>query len=178
LYLADQYSEQAATIWEQAEGLPERYLPYRIIDAARRALVARINAEIARRERIVEAEYRRRLRLHLIDVNGVGKVPTFYGMVDEQLASLPSKIDMTAGQESGRQGSTASEVLVMLNFARRGVVAFWHFECPECGFSDAEFGGPASTGDSIHCEVCLEDGQTIRLKRWPAEEFAPDRRAA
>jgi hypothetical protein len=85
---------------------------------------------------------------------------------------------MTSGQESDRQGSIASEVLVMSNFAKRGVVAFWHFECLECGFSDAEFGGPASSYDSIHCELCLEDGQTVRLKRWAVEEFAPDRQAA
>jgi hypothetical protein len=66
----------------------------------------------------------------------------------------------------------------MSNFAKRGVVAFWHFECPECGFSDAEFGSPASSYDSIHCELCLEDGQTVRLKRWAVEEFVPDRQAA
>jgi hypothetical protein len=178
LYLADRYSEQAASVWEEADGLRERCLPYHIIDTARRALVARINAEIARRERVVEAEYGRRLRLHLIDVNGVGKVPTFYGMVDEQLASMPPKIDMTSGQESDGQRSTASEVLVMSNFAKRGVVAFWHFECQECGFSDAEFGGPASSYDSIHCELCLEDGQTVRLKRWAVEELVPERQAA
>ena len=178
MYLASKYADQAATAWEAANECPEGYLPYRIVDAARQGLVARVNAEIARRERIVEAEYRRRLRHGSIDVNGGGATPTFYGMVDEQLASAPPKLDMTSGRESDRPGSIGSEVVVMSRFIKKGVVAFWHFECPECGFSDAEFGGPASSGDSIHCEVCLEDGHDVRLRRWPAEEYVPDLQAA
>ena len=58
----------------------------------------------------------------------------------------------------------------MSEFSKKGVIALWHFQCPECGFGDAEFGGPASSGDSIHCEICMEDGHTIRLKRWPVED--------
>jgi hypothetical protein len=66
----------------------------------------------------------------------------------------------------------------MSQFEKKGVVAFWHFECPECGFSDAEFGGPALAGDSIHCEVCLEDEHLVRLNRWPTEKITPSRWAA
>jgi hypothetical protein len=177
-YLASRYADQAASAWEEANGCPEGYLPYRIVDSARRALVARIEAELARRDHLVEAEYRRRLRQGSIDANGVGHTPTFYGLVDEQLASPPPKIDMASGRESGRPGPITPEVVLMSQFVRKGVVALWHFECPECGFSDAEFGGPASSAESIHCEVCLEDGQTVRLKRWPAEENVPSLRAA
>jgi len=178
MYLASRYADEAAAEWEQSNDCPDGYLPYRIVDTARRALVARIEAELARREHLVEAEFRRRLRLGSIDINGVGDAPTFYGMVDEQLASPPPKIDMTSGPESDRPGPIAPEVLIMSQFVKKGVVAFWHFECPECGFSDAEFGGPASSAESIHCEVCLEDGQTVRLKRWPAEANVPSLRAA
>jgi hypothetical protein len=170
--------DATTTGWEEANDCPRGYLPYRMVDAARRALVARIATEIVRRECIVELEYRRRLPRGSIDANGVGDVPTFYGMVDELLASPTPKIDMTAGRESDRPAPIAPEVLVMSQFVKKGVVAFWHFECPECGFSDAEFGGPASSGDSIHCEVCLDDGHVVRLKRWSAEDFVPDLEAA
>jgi hypothetical protein len=173
MYLASRYADEAAAICEAANDYPEGYLPYRIVDTARRALVARIGAELVRREHLVEAEYRRRLRQGSIDINGVGDAPTFYGMIDEQLASAPPKIDMASGRESDRPGPIAPEVLIMSQFVKKGVVAFWHFECPECGFTDAEFGGPASSAESIHCEVCLEDGHTVRLKRWPAEAIVP-----
>ena len=47
-------------------------------------------------------------------------------------------------------------------------IRFWHFQCPECGMSDLEFGHPAEAHD-IHCEVCLEDqDRTVNLRRWPA----------
>ena len=104
MYLASKYADQAATAWEAANDCPEGYLPYRIADTARQGLLARVNAEIARRERIVEAEYRRRLRHGSIDVNGGGAAPSFYGMIDEQLASAPPKLDMTSGRESDRPG--------------------------------------------------------------------------
>jgi hypothetical protein len=178
MYLASRYADEAAAAWEAANDCPDGSLPYRIVDTARRALIARIEAELARREHLVEAEYRRRLRQGSIDINGVGDAPTFYGMVDEQVASPPPKIDMISGPESDRPGPIAPEVLIMSQFAKKGVVAFWHFECPECGFSDAEFGGPASSADSIHCEVCLEDGRTVRLKRWSVEVSLPSLWAA
>src|ERR1051326_2743248 len=87
--LAAKYANEAATRWEDSNGRPDGYLPYRIIDPARRALIPRIEAEIDRRERLVEGEYRRRPRRGSIDVNGVGDVPTYYGMVDEHLADPP-----------------------------------------------------------------------------------------
>jgi hypothetical protein len=178
MYLASMYADQAASSWEEANDCPEGYVPYRVVDTARRALIARIEAEIVRRDHVMEAEYRRRLRQGSIDVNGVGDVPAFYGMVDELLAGRPPKMDITSGLESDRPGPMDPEVVFMSQFAKKGVVAFWHFECPECGFTDAELGGPALSGESIHCEVCLEEGQAVRLKRWPAEEFTPSRWAA
>lgn len=51
----------------------------------------------------------------------------------------------------------------------RTVVAVWHFQCPECGFGDVEAGCHASL-DTIHCEICLEEGRYVRLKRWPVED--------
>ena len=51
---------------------------------------------------------------------------------------------------------------------KTALATFWHFECPGCGFSDAEIGRPARA-DTIHCEVCLEEGLRVRLKRWPAD---------
>jgi hypothetical protein len=51
----------------------------------------------------------------------------------------------------------------------RTTVAFWHFRCPECGFGDGEMRHRA-TVDMIFCEVCLEDGQHVPLRRWPVED--------
>jgi hypothetical protein len=51
---------------------------------------------------------------------------------------------------------------------RTALASLWHFECPGCGFTDAEVGHPARA-DTIHCEVCLEAGIRVRLKRWPAD---------
>ena len=48
-------------------------------------------------------------------------------------------------------------------------IALWHYHCPACGLGDAETGYHAPT-HAIYCEVCLEDGQHVKLKRWPAEE--------
>lgn len=49
--------------------------------------------------------------------------------------------------------------------------AYWHFQCPECGFGDGEFGYLISAVE-IHCTVCLEEkGREVRLHRWqPAEQ--------
>jgi hypothetical protein len=52
--------------------------------------------------------------------------------------------------------------------ADRALIAFWHFQCPECGFSDQETGHHA-TIDAIWCEVCLEEERHVRLRRWPVD---------
>ena len=52
----------------------------------------------------------------------------------------------------------------MPSTTRRVVVEFWHFRCPDCGIGDGEAGHHA-TMDMILCEVCLEDGQHVRLRR-------------
>jgi hypothetical protein len=71
----------------------------------------------------------------------------------------------------------AAEVFIML-IKKTALATLWHFECPECGFTDAEIGHPARA-DTIHCEVCLQDGARVRLKRWPADvSGALPRRAA
>jgi len=56
--------------------------------------------------------------------------------------------------------------------SRAVLLGLWHFSCPACGFGDDETGHPV-TVDIIHCEVCLEDGQCVRLRRWPVEQPAP-----
>ena len=48
----------------------------------------------------------------------------------------------------------------------------WHYHCPECGFGDKEIGHLAVT-DALYCEVCLEDKQHVRLKRWHTAEDVP-----
>lgn len=45
-------------------------------------------------------------------------------------------------------------------------VPLWHYQCPDCGIGDGDTGYHAQT-HAIYCEVCLEDGQQIRLRRWP-----------
>jgi hypothetical protein len=72
----------------------------------------------------------------------------------------------------------AAEVLIML-IKKTALATLWHFECRGCGFTDAEIGHPARAA-TIHCEVCLEDGVRVRLKRWPADDSVglPRRRAA
>jgi hypothetical protein len=119
MYLAASYADDAATAWEEANACPDGYLPNRIIDTARRALITRIEAEIVRRNHIVEAEYRRRLRHGSIDVNGVGDVPTFYGMISERTASPPSKIDMTSGRGSDLPGPYAPRSWSCLSSKRK-----------------------------------------------------------
>jgi hypothetical protein len=52
---------------------------------------------------------------------------------------------------------------------RQTVVALWHYQCPACGFGDTETGHHA-TAEVIYCEVCLEEQQYVRLKRWTADD--------
>ena len=59
----------------------------------------------------------------------------------------------------------------MATFTKQTAVPLWHYHCPECGFSDGELGSLAPT-EALYCEVCLEDKQHSRLKRWPAESGA------
>jgi hypothetical protein len=72
----------------------------------------------------------------------------------------------------------AAEVFIML-IKKTALASLWHFECSGCGFSDAEIGEPARA-DTIHCEICLQEGLRVRLKRWPADGTGafPHRRAA
>lgn len=51
----------------------------------------------------------------------------------------------------------------------------WHFQCPECGVGDAEFGHYA-TVEMVWCEVCLEQRVHVRLRRWPVADsgLTPD----
>lgn len=47
--------------------------------------------------------------------------------------------------------------------------AVWHFQCPECGFGDGEF-GHLLADEEIDCLVCFEaEGKTVVLRRWLAE---------
>ena len=48
-------------------------------------------------------------------------------------------------------------------------IALWHYNCPECGIGDAETGYHAQT-HAIYCEVCLEDGQHVKLRRWSVDD--------
>jgi hypothetical protein len=82
------------------------------------------------------------------------------------------------GRDSGHGACLAAEVLFM-SIKRTALATIWHFECPKCAFTDAEVGRPARA-EAIHCEVCLEDGQRVRLKRWPAGDLGAfsHRRAA
>jgi hypothetical protein len=156
--LASTYADVAADDWEDRSGLTFGSLPGRIIDTARRALIPRIEAEIERRDCLVRAEYARRQREGRIDVNGVGAVPSYYELED-------------AWQLTPGHGSTVADWLspeVMLMFVKAALVTMWHFECPECGMTDAEL-GPADA-HTLLCEVCLEDDTHVRLKRWPMDE--------
>jgi hypothetical protein len=47
-------------------------------------------------------------------------------------------------------------------------IPLWHYTCPQCGIGDAESGYHASQ-HIIYCEVCLEDGAQVKLRRWPVE---------
>ena len=39
---------------------------------------------------------------------------------------------------------------------------------PECGMGDGETGYHVPM-HVIYCEVCMEDGQHVRLRRWPVD---------
>ena len=158
--LASTYADVAADVWEDRSGLTFGSLPSRIIDTARRALIPRIDAEIERRDCLVRAEYARRQREGLIDVNGVGAVPSYYELEAEDPASNLFEPD------SELPAWMHPEVLLMSTKA--ALITMWQFECPECGMSDAEL-GPADA-HTLLCEVCLEDDRHVRLKRWPLDE--------
>jgi hypothetical protein len=82
MYLAAMYADAAAELWENENDCPRGYLPHGIIDAARKALIPRIEEESERRDDLVRAEYARRARAGRIDVNGAGDVPTYYELED------------------------------------------------------------------------------------------------
>lgn len=50
-------------------------------------------------------------------------------------------------------------------------VLLWRYSCPDCGVTDAEAGYYAPA-HMIMCEICLEDGRQVRLRRWPFEDEA------
>ena len=54
---------------------------------------------------------------------------------------------------------------------RQTVVPLWHYHCPSCGVADSDMGHLAAH-EAIYCEVCLEDGEQIRLRRWQPAEVA------
>ena len=72
----------------------------------------------------------------MIDVNGVGDVPTYYGLEDN-----------SSGPDSVRPAWIEPEVLLMST--RAALIAMWHFECSECGMTDAEL-GPADAHTLTH----------------------------
>ena len=47
-------------------------------------------------------------------------------------------------------------------------IPLWHYVCPQCGLGNAETGYHA-TAHMTYCEVCLEDDQHVKLKRWPVD---------
>jgi hypothetical protein len=157
-YLASTYAELAADTWEDQNELSFGSLPGRVIDAARKALIPRIEAEIERRGELVLAEYVRRQREGLIDVNGVGSVPSYYELIEEK--------DAFSRPDSGWPAWMEPEILLMST--RAALITHFHFECPECGMTDAEL-GPADA-HTLLCEICLEEDRHIRLKRWPVDE--------
>jgi hypothetical protein len=47
-----------------------------------------------------------------------------------------------------------------------------HFQCPECGFGDAELGSLAAAED-LYCVICLEEGgRRVLLDRWSPTEIS------
>ena len=48
---------------------------------------------------------------------------------------------------------------------RQIAVPLWRYTCPECGVGDQET-GHFGADHAIYCEICLEDGEPIRLRRW------------
>ena len=48
---------------------------------------------------------------------------------------------------------------------RQTAVPLWRYRCPTCGVGDSET-GTMLPDHAIYCEVCVEDGETVRLRRW------------
>jgi len=90
-------------------------------------------------------------------------VPNRYN--GQRSADVSDRCWYTDGQNSACSLSETQ----MSTITKQTVVPLWHYHCPECGFSDREFGDLAVT-DAIYCEVCLEDKHHVRLKRWQADE--------
>ncbi len=61
------------------------------------------------------------------------------------------------------------EAQIVSTTTKQTTVALWHYTCPECGIGNAESGYHAQT-HAIYCEICLEDGWHVRLRRWPVDE--------
>ena len=57
----------------------------------------------------------------------------------------------------------------MSTTTKQTTVALWHYQCPECGIGDGETGYHA-VSHALYCEVCVEDGQRVRLRRWPVDQ--------
>jgi hypothetical protein len=71
------------------------------------------------------------------------------------------------GRDSDAHGWMRPDVFPMLIAAKSDVASLFHFVCHECGFTDAEL-GPADIYED-HCEICLQEGRSVRLKCWPVE---------
>ncbi len=56
----------------------------------------------------------------------------------------------------------------MSTTTKQTTIPLWHYHCPECGIGDGETGYHAQT-HAIYCEVCLEDGRQVKLRRWPVD---------
>ena len=48
---------------------------------------------------------------------------------------------------------------------RQVSVPLWRYQCPACGVSDQDT-GHLHPDHALYCEVCLEDKQHVRLRRW------------
>ena len=59
----------------------------------------------------------------------------------------------------------------MSTTTKQTAVALWHYTCPDCGMGDEETGYHAPS-HALYCEVCLEDGQHVKLRRWPVDHDA------
>ena len=70
-------------------------------------------------------------------------------------------------RDSDATGWMRPEVFPMLMAAKSDVASLFHFVCPECGFTDAELAPTEIYQD--HCEICLQEGRSVRLKCWPVE---------
>ena len=52
---------------------------------------------------------------------------------------------------------------------KQTAVQLWRYSCPQCGFGDQEI-GHLHADHALYCEVCLEDKQHVRLRRWLDED--------